>query len=427
MTINRTFRPNYSSCAAHDRHSRPSRRFLALKVHLERYIGSRCGCRRIGRARARVGGCRRAGPARAAPALAGRGAVMEGCPGCRYCEWLPQATRQLDGCPARNVTSAVAQAVQVRKKKRRRQREQCGEDVPLSPNAAVDAAQLEAFASGGERTRSRAARADAGCTIFGAEYSQSVRAVDAALLRKAGGVQSVLKCMWDSIPAQRRAKYTAFAHTHGIPSTLPDAVAQDAIEPSCQTHTRVQYFSVSQNWPKFAPHFKSEEARALWLPAMCQLWLERRGYSSTRRQSMSTESIVAELLRLPSTPDGEMNLLPCHLEASDWRHSARSTLLQPGSEEVEQKHETQSNRSMLHAEPPFWGWVCEGACHKLVPLYLWIVRQVEPAAAWRVITSDAHSAVWDGQLRLFDPIFEAMGIQATEAFRRAGGGTGCCS
>ena len=68
--------------------------------------------------------------------------------------------------------------------------------------------------------------------------------------------------------------------------------------------------------------------------------------------------------------------------------------------------------------------VCGGACHSLAPLYLWIARQAEPTTAWRIISSDAHSTVWDGSGQIFDPILEAMGIEPTEAFRRAGGDAG---
>lgn len=320
---------------------------------------------------------------------------MMGCPGCRYCEWLPEVTRQLHGCPARDVTSAVVQAVQSRKKRRRT----CAdEERPRGDHAAPCT--------------------DAGCLVFCDEYSQSVRAVDAALLCKAGGVQGVLHCMWSSLPTHRRATYTTFARQHGVAtgSIALDATAQNIAQSAPQSQSCLKYLSVSQNWVHLSPHFNSEGARSLWLPAMCQHWLDRRSRSRSD-QSVSTGTVVAELLRLPGSPDCAADLLPSHLEATDWRQTARTVLLQT-AKQCDTKPRGQ------HADPPFWDWVCGGACHSLAPLYLWIARQAEPTTAWRIISSDAHSTVWDGSGQIFDPIFEAMGIEPTEAFRRAGGDAG---
>ena len=226
----------------------------------------------------------------------------------------------------------------------------------------------------------------------------------------------MLHRMWSSLPAHRRATYTTFARQHGTASITLDATAQNIAQSAPQYQSCLKYFSVSQNWVHLSRHFKSEEARALWLPTMCQLWLDRR--SRTRReQSVSTEAVVAELLRLPGTPDCATDLLPSHLEATDWRQTARAVLSQNSNQD-----DTKPRRQC--ADPPFWDWVCGGACHSLVPLYLWVAQQAEPTTPWRIISSDAHSTVWDGGSTLFDPIFEAMGIEPTEAFRRAGGDAG---
>eukprot|EP01043_Picozoa_sp_COSAG02_P027184 COSAG02_NODE_1591_length_11781_cov_861.345403_2_plen_341_part_00 len=333
-----------------------------------------------------------------------------GCPGCRYCEWLPKVTRQQHGCPARDVTSAVVQAVQSTRRQKNKRRRECKQSFERCAETR-EGASAASGGGGGDGDGSD----NAGCSVFCDEYSQSVRGVDAALLCKAGGAQRVLHCMWDSLPTQRRATYTAFAQRHGLTFAPLDAQTLHVVNSSPQAKRRLEYWSASENWKALEPHFKSKQARALWLPAMCQLWLQRRS-SCRGDQTMSTESVVTELMRLPGTPGRETDLLPMHLEAIDWRESARKRLCQAS----EDGNEAPCSRQ--YADPPFWGWVCGGACHSLVPLYVWIVQQVDPTAAWRVITSDAHSTVWDGGGRLFDPIFEAMGVEATEAFRRAGGG-----
>ena len=40
----------------------------------------------------------------------------------------------------------------------------------------------------------------------------------------------------------------------------------------------------------------------------------------------------------------------------------------------------------------------------------------EPRRPWRIITSDQHSTVWDGERMLFEFNFQAFGIPADECF-----------
>lgn len=335
---------------------------------------------------------------------------MKGCPGCRYCEWLPQVTRQMHGCPGRDVARAVVKTVQSRK--RQRVSEGCTEQPERFP--ADRRTRCRASTCRSSRPRiDKSVSVGTGRELFCAEYSQSVRAVDASLLCKAGGAQGVLECMWTMLSPQRQLKYAAFAVQHRSRNEALGSAVCDLVSPSARTPRCLEYFSASQNWDMMSPYFKSEDARELWLPAMCQLWLDRRS-TSRGAHPTSSKSVVVELLRLPGAPDSEADLLPSHFEASDWRHNSRQQprLSRDGDQQI-------ARRECTH--PTFWGWVCDGACHSLVPLYLWIAQQVEPMTAWRVITSDAHSTVWDGAGRLFDPQFEAMGIEPTETFRRAGG------
>ena len=102
------------------------------------------------------------------------------------------------------------------------------------------------------------------------------------------------------------------------------------------------------------------------------------------------------LLGSPGWPASVVELRPCHFEASDWRVESRTP------------------------QPPWTEWVCTTACHRLVALNLWVITQVDDGA-WRIVSSDAHSTVWDGGSRLFDPNFDALGISAQEALRRAEG------
>jgi hypothetical protein len=48
-----------------------------------------------------------------------------------------------------------------------------------------------------------------------------------------------------------------------------------------------------------------------------------------------------------------------------------------------------------------------------------LAELVEPDGAWRIVTSDEHSTVWDGDRTLFDMQFSALDIDPEECFRLA--------
>jgi hypothetical protein len=57
-------------------------------------------------------------------------------------------------------------------------------------------------------------------------------------------------------------------------------------------------------------------------------------------------------------------------------------------------------------------YVKHAACHWLVNFALELAQHVEPNRAWRIITSQEHSTVWDGKDTLFDFNFLALGVTA---------------
>jgi hypothetical protein len=72
-------------------------------------------------------------------------------------------------------------------------------------------------------------------------------------------------------------------------------------------------------------------------------------------------------------------------------------------------------------EPRYWRYVKHSACHWLVNFNLRLATLVEPDRNWRILTSDEHSTVWDGDRTLFDINFLALGISPGECFRLANG------
>jgi hypothetical protein len=76
--------------------------------------------------------------------------------------------------------------------------------------------------------------------------------------------------------------------------------------------------------------------------------------------------------------------------------------------------------------PRFWSYVKHGACHALVNFNLRLAHLVEPSRPWRIVTSDEHSTVWDGETTLWDFNFLALGTAPREclelaSLRTAGG------
>jgi hypothetical protein len=69
--------------------------------------------------------------------------------------------------------------------------------------------------------------------------------------------------------------------------------------------------------------------------------------------------------------------------------------------------------------PRYWKYVKHGACHWIVNFCLRLASLAEPSKKWRILTSDEHSTVWDGQKTLFEFNYLALGISAEECFAKA--------
>lgn len=69
--------------------------------------------------------------------------------------------------------------------------------------------------------------------------------------------------------------------------------------------------------------------------------------------------------------------------------------------------------------PAYWNYVKHAACHWLVNFNLELAKLAEPGKEWRIMTSQLHSTVWDGNETLFDFNFSALGVDPNEAFELA--------
>jgi hypothetical protein len=66
--------------------------------------------------------------------------------------------------------------------------------------------------------------------------------------------------------------------------------------------------------------------------------------------------------------------------------------------------------------PRFWAYTKHAACHWIVNFALCLAKLAESRRAWRIISSDRHSTVWDRGEMLFDFNFQAIGIDPDECF-----------
>ena len=69
--------------------------------------------------------------------------------------------------------------------------------------------------------------------------------------------------------------------------------------------------------------------------------------------------------------------------------------------------------------PEYWQYTKHAACHWLVNFNLIVALRALPYKQWRILTSQKHSTVWDGQGLLFDFNLQAMGVPAEESFALA--------
>jgi hypothetical protein len=105
--------------------------------------------------------------------------------------------------------------------------------------------------------------------------------------------------------------------------------------------------------------------------------------------------LVRDLNKLSSSQWGKPfvhGMYPCAYGDSQWSHERRGR------------------------PPRYWKYVQYRACHWLVNFNLRLATLVEPDRPWRIVTSEKHSTVWDGDRTLFEFNFLAFGIPAQKCF-----------
>lgn len=130
----------------------------------------------------------------------------------------------------------------------------------------------------------------------------------------------------------------------------------------------MEYYPIIKNWNKIRPFTETKEAKYILARDFNKYTLGRWGKSF------------------------EYGTLPEDIESCDWRWGRKG------------RH------------PEYWKYVKHGACHWIVNFCLHLAMKIEPKKKWRIVTSQEHSTVWDGEKTLFDLNFLALEVNADEAF-----------
>lgn len=134
----------------------------------------------------------------------------------------------------------------------------------------------------------------------------------------------------------------------------------------------MQYYNIQKNWRCIKPHLQNERVQATLVRDFNKFTFGR--------------------WKQPFTA----GMKPTEFESCDWRCNARRG-----------------------RQPEFWDYCKHAACHWLVGFNLRLAQLTEPKRPWRIVTSDLHSTVWDGDGMLWDMNFLALGITPDEAWRLA--------
>lgn len=133
----------------------------------------------------------------------------------------------------------------------------------------------------------------------------------------------------------------------------------------------MKYYPVQKRWRKIKPHIEDKEVQRLLVRDFHKYTLGRWGQTFSK------------------------GMTPHEFESCDWWLDHRGRM------------------------PEYWNYVKHAACHWLVNFQLALARVVEPDRKWRIVSSQAHSTVWDGNETLFDFNFLALGVSPDEAFELA--------
>ena len=145
-----------------------------------------------------------------------------------------------------------------------------------------------------------------------------------------------------------------------------------------------RHFDIGRNWKKLAPYAETKEARR-------RLDRDLRIYSAVRAREA----------------DEHYKKLGHKNYSSSWNQYTEGTM--PNG--LDTRCQSMSARPKKYED-----YILGGGCHWIVNWSLCILEHALPKKEWRIVSSDLHSAVWDGNKTFFDITYFPRGLSIDDTY-----------
>jgi hypothetical protein len=145
---------------------------------------------------------------------------------------------------------------------------------------------------------------------------------------------------------------------------------------------KMKHYGIQKNWKKLKPFFNTDDVQKQIVKELIS-----SQYSNCMDYGLD--------FKLKNTDF--QNWKPCQFESSDWLY----------------------NLGRRGRRPDYFKFVKSMWCHWSVNVSMVALKEADPKTPWRIVVSDEHSTIWDGESTLFDILFEAKELDASEAWSLA--------
>ena len=152
------------------------------------------------------------------------------------------------------------------------------------------------------------------------------------------------------------------------------------------------YIDIEQHWPVIRPLAYSPQATSIWKRDLKKYHTAFRVYG---HKLCNTEFDRKWFDRIYKFEYFIREDKPSDYDSCDWRENRLQT-------------------GLIQIEPEFWQFVVHAKCHWMVNFNLFLAINVFSKEPWRIITSNVHSCVWNGDQHLFDMNYYALVPDITE-------------
>jgi len=144
----------------------------------------------------------------------------------------------------------------------------------------------------------------------------------------------------------------------------------------------IRFYDIQANWRRLRHLFYSKYN-------LYELYSEMEAFAKSRSEEHGYEYKPKEFT---------LDLRPVFYDSCDWRWMTNKR----------------------GRKPAFWDFACHSACHWVNAWAMaCICSEMYTEGRWRIVKSDKHTTIWDGDKTLFDINFLALGISPEETWELA--------